>query len=72
MQTSDGDIIVMQDATYTPCEVCAGESPLWQLGAKKITQDFKVSKPLFTIGIKCKPAEQKVKTHIAIQILLYI
>ena len=39
---------------------------------EKIEQEFKVSKPLFTIGIKCKPAEQKVKTHIAIQILLYI
>ena len=41
---------------------------------EKIEQEFHVSKPLFTIGIKCKPAEQsqKVKTHIAIQIILKI
>lgn len=39
---------------------------------EKIEQELTVSKPLFTIGIKCKPTEQKVKTHIAIQILLYI
>ena len=41
---------------------------------EKIEQEFKVSKPLFTIGIKCKPANQdeKVRTHIAIQIILNI
>ena len=41
---------------------------------EKIEQEFHVSKPLFTIGIKCKPAEQsqKVGTHIAIQIILNI
>ena len=39
---------------------------------EKIEQEFKVSKPLFTIAIKCKPAEQsqKVRTHIGIQIVL--
>ena len=41
---------------------------------EKIEQEFDVSKPLFTIGIKCKPAEQsqKVRTHIAIEIILNI
>ena len=41
---------------------------------EKIEQEFKISKPLFTIGIKCKLAEQtqKVRTHIAIQIVLNI
>ena len=41
---------------------------------EKIEQEFHVSKPLFTIGIKCKPADQnqKVSTHIAIQIILNI
>lgn len=41
---------------------------------EKIQQEFKVSKPLFTIGIKCKPAtsSEKVRTHIAIQIILNI
>ena len=41
---------------------------------EKIEQEFKVSKPLFTIGIKCKPANQdeKVRTHITIQIILNI
>ena len=41
---------------------------------EKIEQEFKVSKPLFTIGIKCKPANQdeKVRTHIAIQIILNV
>ncbi len=40
MHTSDGNIIILQEATYTPCHVCQGEAPLWQIGAKKITQDF--------------------------------
>ena len=41
---------------------------------EKIEQEFHVSKPLFSIGIKCKLAEQskKVGTHIAIQIILNI
>ena len=39
---------------------------------EKVEQEFKISKPLFTIGIKCKPVKQseKVRTHIAMQIIL--
>ena len=39
---------------------------------EKVEQEFKISKPLFTIGIKCKPVTQneKVRTHIAMQIIL--
>ena len=39
---------------------------------EKIEQELKISKPLFTIGIKCKPIKQseKVRTHIAMQIIL--
>ena len=41
---------------------------------ERIEQKFQVSKPLFTVGIKCKPSEKsyKVKTHIAIQVILNI
>ena len=39
---------------------------------EKVEQNMEVSKPLYTIGIKDKPAEEKekVKKHIAIEILL--
>ena len=39
---------------------------------EKVEQELKISKPLFTIGIKCKPVTQneKVRTHIAMQIIL--
>ena len=39
---------------------------------EKVEQEFEISKPLFTIGIKCKPVKQseKVRTHIAMQIIL--
>ena len=39
---------------------------------EKVEQELKISKPLFTIGIKCKPIKQseKVRTHIAMQIIL--
>ena len=39
---------------------------------EKVEQELKISKPLFTIGIKCKPVKQseKVRTHIAMQIIL--
>ena len=40
ISTENGDIIVMKNATYTPCDICQGKSPLWQIDAKKITQDF--------------------------------
>ena len=41
---------------------------------EKIEQQMNVSRPLFTIGIKCKElnAKEKVKTHIAIEIILNI
>lgn len=37
---------------------------------EKIEANMNVSKPIFMIGIKCKEPENKVKTHIAIEILL--
>ena len=39
---------------------------------EKVEQEFEISKPLFTIGIKCKHVKQseKVRTHIAMQIIL--
>ena len=36
----NGNIIVMENASYTPCDMCEGSAPLWQIEAKKITQDF--------------------------------
>lgn len=38
--TQNGDIIVMENAAYTPCSICENKAPLWQLEAKKMTQDF--------------------------------
>ncbi len=45
-QTHGGDMIVMKDAHYTPCEISIGaddesfkNSPLWQIRASKITYD---------------------------------
>ena len=38
--TSNGNVIVMNDAAYTPCDICQDSAPLWQISAKKITQDF--------------------------------
>ncbi len=37
---------------------------------EKVETKMDVSVPLFTIGIKCNPIKEKVKTHIAIEILL--
>ena len=37
--TQNGDIIVMENATYTPCDTCE-KSPLWQLEANEVQQDF--------------------------------
>ena len=39
---------------------------------EKVEADMEVSMPLYTIGIKCKPANQKekVRTHLAIEVLL--
>ena len=37
---------------------------------EKIEQKFTVTKPLFNIGFKCNIPEEKVKTHIAIDIIL--
>ena len=39
---------------------------------EKVEEKMNVSQPLYTIGIKCKPAsnKEKVKNHIAIEILL--
>ena len=41
---------------------------------EKVEQELNVSRPLFTIGIKCKPLDKKelVKTSIAIQIVLEV
>ncbi len=30
---------VLENATYSPCDVCEGKDPLWQLKANKITHD---------------------------------
>ncbi|MFI3241138.1 MAG: LPS export ABC transporter permease LptF [Alphaproteobacteria bacterium] len=30
---------VLKNATYSPCDVCQGEDPMWQLRASKITHD---------------------------------
>ena len=38
--TQNGNIIVMNNAAYTPCSICEGKAPLWQIDAKKVTQDF--------------------------------
>ncbi len=41
MQSTDsGDVIVMQNAFYTPCDTCNNKIPLWQLNAKEVTQNF--------------------------------
>ena len=32
---------VMENAVYSPCDVCTGKDPLWQLKAKKIRHDAK-------------------------------
>ena len=39
---------------------------------EKVEQKFTVTKPLFNIGFKCNIPEEKVKTHIAIDIILNI
>ena len=38
--TENGHLIVLQNASYTPCNMCEGEAPLWKIDAKKVTQDF--------------------------------
>lgn len=41
-RTDNGRLIVMKDATYTPCEPCKlhpEKSPTWQLRAKQVTHD---------------------------------
>ena len=38
--TQNGNVIVMQNASYTPCDICEGNAPLWQIEAKQVTQDF--------------------------------
>lgn len=40
VSTERGDLIVMQNATYTPCDICEGKSPLWQIEANQVDQDF--------------------------------
>ena len=39
---------------------------------EKVEQKFTVTKPLFNIGFKCNSPKEKVKTHIAIDIILNI
>lgn len=38
--TENGNLIVMENASYTPCSLCEGKAPLWQVEAKQVTQDF--------------------------------
>lgn len=38
--TQNGDIIIMENAAYTPCSLCEDKAPLWQVEAKQVTQDF--------------------------------
>ncbi|MBQ4471941.1 MAG: LPS export ABC transporter permease LptF [Alphaproteobacteria bacterium] len=40
LSTQEGDIIIMHNASYTPCDLCEGKSALWQISAQQITQDF--------------------------------
>lgn len=35
----DGNTSILKDATYTPCDVCEGEDPFWQIRASKVTHD---------------------------------
>lgn len=35
-QRIDGNITKMKEATYTPCKICPGKKPLWQLVAKEV------------------------------------
>ena len=34
-----GTRLIMKEARYTPCEVCEGKDPVWQLVASKVTHD---------------------------------
>ncbi len=38
--TQGGDLIVLQNASYTACTLCEGKAPLWKIDANKVTQDF--------------------------------
>lgn len=40
LATQNGDIIVLKNASYTPCNTCEESVPLWKIDAKKVTQDF--------------------------------
>jgi LPS-assembly protein len=35
----DGMVTVMTDASYTPCETCSDEEPLWQIKASDVTHN---------------------------------
>lgn len=38
-RTQDGNRVYLREATYTPCDTCGGEAPLWQLRAKNLKHD---------------------------------
>lgn len=40
ISTQKGDIILLKNATYTPCDTCEAKAPLWQIEAKEVKQDF--------------------------------
>ena len=40
VSTEGGNIIVMSNAAYTPCDVYCDTPALWQISAKKVVQDF--------------------------------
>lgn len=38
-RSEGGRMLALQEATYTPCDTCAGQSALWRLRAKDIQRD---------------------------------
>lgn len=38
-RTGGGNILDLNDLRYTPCDICEGKDPLWQLRAKKMRHD---------------------------------
>ncbi len=38
-RTDDGKVVYLKRVTYTPCTVCAGKAPLWQLTARNMKED---------------------------------
>lgn len=38
-RTQDGNRVYLREATYTPCDTCGDEAPLWRLRAKNLKHD---------------------------------